>query len=1760
MRPSWLTAGALCLSLVAACGVEPDAGDIERFRLEEPGLGAPPQALLRPGGPGGVVHHRLEDPPKSTLARVFAGDEPVLELELAPQDGLVTVDLGELWLPVDALTGYLRVELFGPQEQLLAALEPTIDNLELDPGVTPELPSSAGRPQPTSGMGDAPTLRFDEGLSPVELPAAAVEEPAVEFMPTPPVPALAMGSCPSPMRGETLERSASAASPHAGDPVFLHSGEAMSSEQDLLIGMANGVDFRVVRTYRSRASGGSIVGKGWSINLDKMLLVDGSIATYKNGFGRTDSFTDGAADTPGIYARHDVDQNALIQSDGARVEFDASGRLARLVDRLGRSQSYHYDDLGRLVSVRDDATSLALSLEYRADGLLERIEDWTGRQLHYRYYAAGEPGGSPGDLKSVTATTQDTFPAGATTVYTYQFEASDPALVHNLVSTTRPESVAALGLTAPDLLSQADVDALRDAAASTTVYGADDRVLTQDDRGNLHEFSYGPGWTVVRDAIGNDKRVEFEQGRQTALHETVQGATTSTSFGYDGLGPEPTAIVEDSGRESQLHYDRANPDPLRRGDLLTQTRVGTGGELAQWAWTYDARGLPTSSTDPTARTTELEYDPSGRLIRVILPAVSRYDDEGAPIGSASSERTFAYDDLGRLIQRVAPDGVTTEYGYEDGLLRTIATSGNGSSTSLTTLLDYDALRRLNLVVGPTGAEAFVEYDPFNTLVRTVDALGAQTDYVHDLEARPIEVSRQHRVPDGDGSYLPATSEALYTRYTYDPHGHLIARTEGPDDRTHHFQRDAAGRLLRQTDPLGTATEWVLSPRGEVLSETLAAQTSDSATSLGEYTSDGSLAATIDAEGYRTEVLRDGLGRVQTLVDPLDNRVDLTLDARGRVVEERRVDAGGVVLGHVQRTLDEWGRVAVERDLLAGTTTVHHYTPGTERLARVSVSDPDGLVRETLYTHDPLGRLLSESDARGNTLAYEYAQGRLVAVHEVGELGQHELTTRFVHDALGRVVEVIEETPGGASSSRRFAFDSLNRKVEAIDENGHVTRYAYDSHSQLVEERAFLLDAADQVLGAQVVEYDYDQAGRLSQLRDSAGNTHSFEYNARGELVARMNPLGIVEFQHTLVDRRGLVLESQDPRGNVVHNHYDGLGRLVARDITRGPGVGGVTHELFSYDGVGRVLQAKNDTSAVSVSYDLGTGQPASVEADGATTSLDHDRLGSPLSMTYPAGLEVQHQPDALGRTVQTRVDGELLAQLVYEGSRERSRVLGGGAVAASHSYDGFGRRDTVAFHRKGELLADHSYVHDLAGNRVGETRSHEGAASEYVYNSLNELVSAQHTTASPEPALRELHYARDLSGNLLAVEDDGQATSFAVNAFNQVVAVDGQPLGWDASGNLVQGPDGDYAFDYANRLIRAELEGVVVEHDYDAFGRRVQTRASGETEELWRYVYDGDRVIESEGPLGLTTYVYNPTDGSPMAMRVEGVDYLFLTKDHGTVAMVTDAAGEVVERYEYDPYGARSIYDAEGSPRSSSAIGNELGFTGHRHCPHTGLIDMRSRWYHPQLRRFISQDTAGFVDGPNLYAYVSGNPTSLSDPAGTDGVPELFRRNKYYKAKHTASDFYANSEKEWDEVWRKFQEFWLPNGSFERWKNYSRSWHDYHDNHLEWRRWRGYRWSTPDTHAKPKAPASDKPAKKSAPIKRHKTVRRSSNSLELAAKGIAYIQLDSPPARLSGEVVKGVAFTFGLGGTILGDITRFLCGKSKGKSDCRKLWEAFYGK
>ena len=146
-------------------------------------------------------------------------------------------------------------------------------------------------------------------------------------------------------------------------------------------------------------------------------------------------------------------------------------------------------------------------------------------------------------------------------------------------------------------------------------------------------------------------------------------------------------------------------------------------------------------------------------------------------------------------------------------------------------------------------------------------------------------------------------------------------------------------------------------------------------------------------------------------------------------------------------------------------------------------------------------------------------------------------------------------------------------------------------------------------------------------------------------------------------------------------------------------------------------------------------------------------------------------------------------------------------------------------------------------------------------------------------------------------------------------------------------------------------------------GRRVGKQIDGV---VTRFLHAGDMEIAEYDGSGTLLRRYIP--GGAIDARVayiEGAgtdpaDIRYYHADRlGNVAALTDDAGEVVDRYAYDPFGN----EVTGAPTS----GQLFRYTGRKFDPETGLYYYRARYYDPALGRFLQTDPVGYNDQYNLY-------------------------------------------------------------------------------------------------------------------------------------------------------------------------------------------------
>ena len=113
--------------------------------------------------------------------------------------------------------------------------------------------------------------------------------------------------------------------------------------------------------------------------------------------------------------------------------------------------------------------------------------------------------------------------------------------------------------------------------------------------------------------------------------------------------------------------------------------------------------------------------------------------------------------------------------------------------------------------------------------------------------------------------------------------------------------------------------------------------------------------------------------------------------------------------------------------------------------------------------------------------------------------------------------------------------------------------------------------------------------------------------------------------------------------------------------------------------------------------------------------------------------------------------------------------------------------------------------------------------------------------------------------------------------------------------------------------------------------------------------------------------------------------YYYITNLQGDVIAITDSSGTVKASYEYDAWG--KLVSDEPTDNSIGDI-NPLRYRGYYYDSETGLYYLQSRYYDPEVCRFINADEAnnlaanGDYVSYNLFAYCGNDPIGRIDPTG----------------------------------------------------------------------------------------------------------------------------------------------------------------------------------
>jgi RHS repeat-associated protein len=285
--------------------------------------------------------------------------------------------------------------------------------------------------------------------------------------------------------------------------------------------------------------------------------------------------------------------------------------------------------------------------------------------------------------------------------------------------------------------------------------------------------------------------------------------------------------------------------------------------------------------------------------------------------------------------------------------------------------------------------------------------------------------------------------------------------------------------------------------------------------------------------------------------------------------------------------------------------------------------------------------------------------------------------------------------------------------------------------------------------------------------------------------------------------------------------------------------------------------------------------------------------------------------------------------------------------------------------------------------------------------------------------------------DLTVKSDPGNTGSYTVTEHCDAFGIDANGYAtdtftYDAAGNLTYDDCYKYSYDAWNRLrtvTRAYRSGgsiqtgsVVSTSSYDGLGRRISKAVTNSADWNCTYAYyhDGQRVIEIRngsdqaikqqvwGQQYIDELLQVGLNSNPSAGNTCTTMYWAMQDANWNVMGLVDSTGALKERYEYTPYGQRTVFFGPGSNDGlcyAATFGSrrfvtsgsvtqpyatlETSHQGLMADDESGLIYNRIRVVHPILGTFLQRDPLGYVDNMNLYSYLGANPLTFTDSGGT---------------------------------------------------------------------------------------------------------------------------------------------------------------------------------
>ena len=666
----------------------------------------------------------------------------------------------------------------------------------------------------------------------------------------------------------------------------------------------------------------------------------------------------------------------------------------------------------------------------------------------------------------------------------------------------------------------------------------------------------------------------------------------------------------------------------------------------------------------------------------------------------------------------------------------------------------------------------------------------------------------------------------------------------------------------------------------------------------------------------------------------------TYDAAGNVTATKtQSSSGSGIYQQSTATYDGTMNYVLSQTDVNGAQVKNTYNTNKGLLEKTE--DPRNIVTE--YEYDANNdRLTSVSRDETASVEYQYdSRGLLSHIVRESLAGSNPLRQSydFIYNDLGLTTEIRVSSDSQGQTLASYVYDNSKRLSRMNYPNGDYVVYGYDIYDRVITETYYNSSGQQQSQNCYVYSSQGDLAKQYVVKNGAVTEAYSFEYDSLGRLIRSLE-----ESSTSLVQR--------------TEHLYDSANRL--------------SKQTWS---IGDRSYAQEYTYSTT---------------DGTLTKA-----------TTGIGLTMHYTYDTLKRLTKVtskNSNGEMF-------TTEQTYLASGDKTT--------NRIGTYVFTRSsGERFADFTYAYDAAGNITSVTSKDEAGSLEhsaqYVYDNHNQLTQETYTYANNgAQTSATVNYTYDTAGNLLSSTGGtanvtytyGDAnwkdllTSIQVGSTTKNISyVGGNPTNW-YNGTEYTG----LTWTQGRRLSSITKGSSTYTYDYDMDGIRSSKTVDGA---VHNYVTLNGKVVQESCGNTVKVFTYDTT-GNPYAMQVSTDGGQTFTKYY----YVLNAQGDVVHVLSWDrQICATYIYNAWGKILSASGTAadlNPLRYRGYYYDYETGFYYLQSRYYDPEIGRFLNVDAIDILGIQNdsldfnLYAYCNNDPVNHTDPSGYFAIAMTFKAVYY---------------------------------------------------------------------------------------------------------------------------------------------------------------------